>query len=148
MQIKSIVLFLLSITLWIGSWFLSAPAFALTQVKLYDISYQECSEDIAKGAVTSGGTTRPANCFIVSGKADNPSSKTLYDADVYGRIYDADNNPVLENRTRVGSIEELPPGISDFQLRISVPSNMPTPLRLKQFKATGFSSSVNVKVDN
>lgn len=147
MQIKTLTVFFLSLTIWLGSWIFPPSAVALTQIKLYDISYQECSQDVAQGAVTSGGTTRPANCFVITGKADNPSGKVVYDADVYGRIYDADNNPILENRTRVGAIEELPPGTSNFELRISVPSNMPTPLKLKQFKASGFSSSVNVKVD-
>jgi hypothetical protein len=147
MQIKALVVFLGSIILWVSSWCLTPSALAVTQIKLSNLSYRECPQELAEGAVTSGGTTRPANCFIIDGKAENPSPKTVYDADVYGRIYDADNNPVLENRTRVGSIEELPPGTSDFQLRISVPSNMPTPLRLQQFKASGFSSSVNVKVD-
>ena len=48
----------------------------------------------------------------------------------------------MQNRTRLGSIEEVPVGISDFALRISVPANQPTPLKLKQFKAAGFSGTV------
>ncbi|PSB02166.1 hypothetical protein [Merismopedia glauca] len=147
MQIKALAVFLVSITLWIGSWCFAPSALAVTQIKLYNLNYHECPQELAQGAVTSGGTTRPANCFIIDGQAQNPSPKTVYDADVYGRIYDADNNPILENRTRIGSIEELPPGTSDFQLRISVPSNMPTPLQLKQFKASAFSSSVKAKVN-
>lgn len=55
------------------------------------------------------------------------------DADVFGRIYDANGNPVLQNRTRVGTIDVIPPGISDFEIRISVPYNQPTPLQLEQF---------------
>jgi hypothetical protein len=147
MQIKALFVFLASITLWIGSWSFTPSALAVTQIKLYDLNYHECSPEVAEGAVTSGGTTRPANCFIINGKASNPSPKKVYDADIYGRIYDADRNPILENRTRLGSIAEVPPGESDFELRISVPANLPTPLELKQFKATGFSSSVNVKVE-
>jgi len=38
----------------------------------------------------------------------------------------------MQNRTRLGSITEVPPGVSDFELRISVPANQPTPLKLKQ----------------
>lgn len=117
-------------------------ALALTQIKLFDISYSECPEAIAKGAVTSGGTTMAANCFIVTGKAENPTNKTAYDADVFGRIYDANNNPVMQNRTRIGSIAEVPPGVSDFSMRISVAANQPLPLQLKQFKAAGFSAQV------
>jgi len=36
----------------------------------------------------------------------------------------------MQNRTRLGSITEVPPGVSDFELRISVPANQPTPLKL------------------
>ncbi|MFO5474482.1 MAG: biotin carboxylase, partial [Dolichospermum sp.] len=50
--------------------------------------------------------------------------------------------PILQNRTRLGGIAEVPPGVSDFELRISVPSNQPLPLKLKQFKAAGFSGKV------
>ena len=75
-------------------------------------------------------------------KANNSTFKTVYDADIYGRIYDANNNPILQNRTRLGSIPEVPSGESDFELRISVPANQPEPLQLKQFKASGFSGMV------
>ncbi|PIG91451.1 hypothetical protein CSQ79_21135 [Gloeocapsopsis sp. IPPAS B-1203] len=119
----------------------SPPALALTQIKLTNVNYHECPQELSEGAVTSG-TTMAANCFIVTGKAENASNKPVYDADIFGRIYDANNEPVMQNRTRLGSIAELPPGTSDFELRISVPANQPTPLKLKQFKAAGFSGQV------
>ncbi len=128
--------------LWLSSWIIAPTALALTQVQLLDVSYKDCPPELAEGSVTSGGSSFPANCFLITGKAKNPSGKTLYDADVYGRIYDADNEPVLQNRTRVGSISKIPPGISDFELRISVSTNQPTPLKLKQFKAAGFTGKV------
>jgi uncharacterized protein (UPF0333 family) len=114
---------------------------ALTQIKLFDLSYQDCPPELAQGAVISSGSAA-ANCFIVTGKAKNDTNKTVYDADIFGRIYDANNDSVLQNRTRLGSIAEIPPGISDFELRISIPANQPTPLKLKQFKAAGFSGKV------
>ena len=83
-----------------------------------------------------------ANCFIVTGKAQNTSGKPVYDADIFGRIYDANNDSVMQNRTRLGSITEIPPGVSDFELRISVPASQPLPLKLKQFKAAGFSAQL------
>jgi hypothetical protein len=124
------------------AWFYTPPALALTQIKLTNLSYHECSSELAKGAVTSGGTTRAASCFIVTGKAENPSNKPVFDADIFGRIYDANNDSVMQNRTRIGSIAEIPPGVSDFELRISVPANQPLPLQLKQFKAAGFAAQV------
>ncbi len=134
-----VVLICLVVTL---SWVFTPSALALTQIKLSDLSYQECPAELAKGAVTSGGSTRSANCFIVTGKAENNSGKPVYDADIFGRIYDANNDSVMQNRTRLGAIAEIPPGVSDFSLRISVPANQPLPLKLKQFKAAGFSGQV------
>jgi hypothetical protein len=123
------------------SWMIIPPAVALTQIKLSDISYKECPPELAQGAVISSGSAA-ANCFIVIGKAENGTNKTVYDADIFGRIYDANNDSVMQNRTRLGSIAEVPPGTSDFELRISVPANQPLPLKLKQFKAAGFSGQV------
>ncbi|MEM1369255.1 MAG: hypothetical protein AAGG02_14855 [Cyanobacteria bacterium P01_H01_bin.15] len=118
------------------------PVEALTQIKLTNVDYTTCPEELASGNVTSGGSSLPASCYIVFGKAKNPSGKSVYDADVYGRVYDANNNPVMQNRTRVGNIAEVPPGVSDFEIRITVPSNQPTPLKLEQFKASGFTGKV------
>jgi hypothetical protein len=117
-------------------------ALAMTQIKLSEISYRDCPPEIAEGAVTSGGVTQLANCYLVVGKANNPSDKTVFDADVYGRIYDADDNIVLQNRSRLGLIEKVPPGVSNFEMRISIPSNLATPLKLKKFKATGFTQKI------
>jgi hypothetical protein len=120
---------------------ITPSALALTSIKLFDLSYQDCPSDLAQGAVVSG-SSRFANCFIITGKAQNGTYKTVYDADVYGRVYDANNDPILQNRSRLGSIAQVPPGISNFELRISVPANQPTPLKLKQFKASGFSTMI------
>lgn len=94
------------------------------------------------GNVTSGGRANPATCYLVTGKTQNNSGKTLYDADLFGRIYDANGEPVLQNRNRLGALPEVLPGTHEFELRISVASNQPTPLKLKQFKASGFSGHV------
>ena len=48
----------------------------------------------------------------------------------------------MANRGRVGTILEVPPGVSDFEIRISVPANQPTPLTMKKFKASGFAQKV------
>jgi hypothetical protein len=127
--------------LWVVSWIVTPSALALTPIQLTDISYHECPPELAEGTVTPG-TTSAANCYIVTGKAENKSNKLVVNADIFGRIYDANGNSILQNRTRLGSIDEVPPGVSDFELRISVPANQPTPLQLKQFKASGFTGKV------
>ncbi|GAA6623902.1 hypothetical protein [Scytonema sp. NUACC26] len=142
MQLRALTVILIACIIWVLSSAFSPFAEALTQVKLYDLTYQQCPPELAKGAVTSGGTTMAANCFLVTGKAKNDTNKTVYDADIFGRIYDANNDPVMQNRTRLGSIDEIPPGVSDFELRISVAANQPLPLKLKQFKASGFSAQI------
>lgn len=141
MRFKSLFVVALTMLLGIISWVYTPSALALTQIKLTDVGYKECPPELAAGAVTSG-TTNVANCFIVTGKAENNSGKSVYDADVFGRIYDANNDSVMQNRTRLGSITEIPAGVSEFNMRISVPANQPLPLQLKQFKAAGFSGQV------
>jgi hypothetical protein len=139
---RSAVTFAIAAALCLGSWLITPAAWALVQIKLTDLSYHECSADLAEGAITAGGTSMAANCFIVTGKTNNLSGKTIVNADIFGRIYDANDNPVIQNRTRLGSIDEVPPGVNDFELRISVPVNQPTPLKLEQFKASGFTGLV------
>lgn len=141
MQSRRLAAVTISCFLWLVSWFVAPSAFALTSIRLSDLSYHRCPYEVGKGSVTSG-SSQVADCFIVTGKAENQSGKTVYDADIFGRIYDANNNPAMQNRNRLGAIEEVPPGVSDFELRISVPDNLATPLQLKQFKASGFSSKV------
>lgn len=142
LALRGVVVTLLSCGLWLCSWVMTPAALALIQIQLTELSYHECPADLAEGAITSGGTAMAANCFIVTGKTNNPSGKPIYNADIYGRIYDANDNPVLQNRTRLGAIDEVPPGIGTFELRISVPVNQPTPLKLEQFKASGFAGTV------
>lgn len=144
MKRRNLTIIALSVLFWIVGSLISPEAEAMTQIKLSDLSYQDCPEEYEGGLLS--GSSNAASCFIITGEAKNPSEKTIYDADVYGRIYDANGNPVLQNRTRVGSIREVPPGVSEFSLRISVPANQPTPLKLEQFKASGFSSSVSPRV--
>jgi hypothetical protein len=132
--------------IWLVAWAIVLPAEAVTQIKIIDLSYHVCPPEIGKGAVTSGGTTRAADCYLVTGTAVNSTNKTLYDADVFGRVYDATGNPAIQNRSRLGSIDQVPPGKSPFEIRISVPAGQPEPLQLKQFKATGFSSSVKFRL--
>ncbi len=131
----------LMIGLWLPGLVMPLPAWAVIQMQLQDVGYQDCPADLAEGAVTSG-TTMKASCYLITGKVENKSGKTVVDADVFGRIFDANGNPVMQNRTRIGSIETVPPGVSEFELRISVPAEQPTPLQLEQFKASGFTAKV------
>jgi hypothetical protein len=141
MKFRNLTIITFSLIFWLAGMLIAPEAQAKTQIELSNLSYEECSEEYQGGLVSYNSNA--ASCFLVTGNAKNPSDKTIYDADVYGRIYDANGNPVMQNRTRVGSISEVPPGVSEFRLRISVPANQPTPLQLEQFKASGFSNRVS-----
>jgi len=123
------------------TWAIAPAAHAMTQIELKDLSYADCPEELAEGMVTAGSSQK-ANCYIISGTAVNRSGKPVVNADIFGRIYDANNNPVMQNRTRLGAIDEVPPGESPFELRISVAANQPEPLKLEQFKSSGFTGRV------
>ena len=141
MMFRFVAVLLISSLFWLSSWVVTPAAKAMTSIKLSNLSYEPCAGDDANGSVTSGDI-RPASCYTIKGKAKNITGKTVVDADVFGRIYDANDNLTYENRGRVGTIEEVPPGVSDFAIRVSVPANQPTPLKLKDFKASGFAGKV------
>jgi hypothetical protein len=136
---------LLAIGLAVGLWLGTVPAaWALTPIKLTELSYHPCSEEMAAGTVTTRNS-QPAKCFIVTAMARNDTGKAVFDADVFGRIYDANGDTVFENRGRLGTVREIPPGTSPIEVRITVDSSQPEPLTLKQFKATGFAGKIRTE---
>ncbi|MEL6814561.1 MAG: hypothetical protein AAFP03_07080 [Cyanobacteria bacterium J06598_3] len=118
-------------------------AHALTQIGLKDLVAEECPADAAYAEnLTTSGSSQQATCYLIKGIAENTSGKDIMDADVFGRIYDAEDNSVMKNRFRLGGIEYVPAGESEFSFRISVPTVQKPPLRLEKFKASGFASKV------
>lgn len=135
----------LAVGLWLGAAGAIAPAaWALTPIKLTELSYHPCSEAMSQGTVTTRNS-QPAKCFIVTAMAKNDTGKSVFDADVFGRIYDANGDTVFENRGRLGTVREIPPGSSPIEVRITVDSSQPEPLTLKQFKATGFAGKIRTE---
>ena len=88
-----------------------------------------------------------ASCYVLTGEVENRGKNSVIDTDVYARILDASGEPVLQNRTRVGSIGDVSPGQSDFALRISVPAGTPGPFVVKNVRARGFNAPVRSRVD-
>lgn len=131
----------MAVSIWLLGLAIAPHAWALTPIKLTNPSYQPCPENLAEGVVTTRNS-QPAKCFMVTATAQNDSGKSVYDADVFGRIYDANGDSVFENRGRIGTVAEIPPGKSQIEVRITVESNQPEPLQLKQFKATGFAGQI------
>ena len=83
-----------------------------------------------------------ASCYVLSGNVSNPSRNSVVDTDVYARILDRSGEPVLQNRTRVGSIGDVLPGDHPFALRLAVPAGTPGPFEVKNPRARGFSAPV------
>ena len=83
-----------------------------------------------------------ASCFVLSGTVDNPGKRSIVDTDVFARILDASGEPVLQNRTRVGSIGDVAPGSHPFSLRLAVPAGTPGPFDVRNAKARGFTAPV------
>ncbi|MCP9916019.1 hypothetical protein [Cyanobium sp. ATX 6F1] len=83
-----------------------------------------------------------ARCYALRGQVFNPGSRPVVDTDVFALILDASGEPVLPNRSRVGSIGDVPPGESEFALRLAVPPGTPGPFRFSNVKARGFSAPV------
>ena len=53
------------------SWVLTPTAEALTQIRLFDVSYKDCPAELAKGAVTSGGYPKSALTLGTSAKTSS-----------------------------------------------------------------------------
>jgi hypothetical protein len=100
---------------------LSVPALAsATDLKVSEVVLEPCPAD---DLGTQPELARPsgASCWALRGVVVNPGAKPVMDTDVFGLILDASGEPVLPNRTRVGSIGDVPPGRSSFARGFSAP---------------------------
>jgi hypothetical protein len=124
---------------------LSVPALAAaTDLKVSEVVLEPCpAADL--GTQTELARPSGASCWALRGLVLNPGSKPVMDTDVFGLILDASGEPVLPNRTRVGSIGDVPPGSSSFALRLAVPAGTPGPLGTRSVKARGFSAPVRTR---
>ena len=120
---------------------IAAPAQAMTPLGVSNLDYETCPAEYAEGIVSAGSLDR-ATCYLVTGTLTNNSGKPILNADIFGRSFDKNKNPVMQIRGRLGGVEYVPPGVSSFEIRVSVASNQPPPLKLKNFKASGFVGKV------
>lgn len=129
-----------------------APAWA-ADLQLSGVSLGPCDQadpgaqpgpnsDPRRSGVTR---TAGASCYVLSGDVNNPGRKTVYDTDVYARILDSSGEPVLQNRTRVGSIGDVDSGVHPFALRLAVPAGTPGPFEVSNARARGFGAPVRTR---
>ncbi|MBE9076922.1 hypothetical protein IQ241_06370 [Romeria aff. gracilis LEGE 07310] len=143
MRRQALITVLFAACFWLLGTLAAPSAYAITQIELQDLTSEQCPEDAAYAdGLVGSGSSIDATCYLIHGKAVNSSGRPVVDADVFGRIYDANDNPVMKNRFRLGGIDYVPPGESDFEFRVSIPSNQKPPMQLRQFKASGFTGKV------
>lgn len=123
---------------------------ALADVKIALSNMQATEVPCPEGQTTvTGGTSFGATCFRVTGDAVNPAKQPVYNADIFGRVYDAQGEPALDaaENLRIDTIAEIPPGKSkvSFQITVNAAQAKLGALELKNFKATGFLGKVNNK---
>ena len=122
---------------------LAQPAWA-ADLQVREVTLEPCpAADV--GAQPELRTPTGASCYALRGLVTNPGRKPVVDTDVFALILDASGEPVLQNRTRVGSIGDVPPGESTFALRLSVPMGTPGPLTFRNVKARGFGAPVRTR---
>jgi len=139
--LRILLALLLGLSLAALTWQLHPAAAAAADLQVSEVSLGPCpSEDPA----SQSGLRRPAgaSCYALRGVVLNPGRRAVVDTDVFAVILDASGEPVLPNRTRVGSIGDVPPGSSAFALRLAVPAGTPGPFRVGKVRARGFSAPV------
>ena len=122
----------------------AVPGAFAAGLTVHDVSLDPCpAEDV--GAQPQLKRPSGASCFVLRGSVDNPGRKTVFDTDVFAQILDASGEPVLQNRSRVGSIGDVEQGTSTFALRLAVPAGTPGPFTFSNVKARGFSAPVRTR---
>jgi hypothetical protein len=122
---------------------LALPAWA-AELRVAEVTLEPCPP--GDGAVQPDGRgPGGAQCYALRGVVENPGRRPVVDTDVFARILDASGEPVLPNRTRVGSIGDVPPGRSSFALRLAVPTGTPGPIGFTSVRARGFSAPVRTR---
>ena len=116
-----------------------APAWA-TDLQLSDVILEPCPA--ADVGAQPERQRSAASCYALRGVVINNSRRPAVDTDLFVLVLDASGEPVLPNRSRVGSLGDVPPGRSDFALRLAIPAGTPGPFRVRNARARGFSAPV------
>jgi hypothetical protein len=141
---KLVLALLLGVCLALLVWQLNPPAAVAADLQVAEVSLEPCPSD---DPASQTGMRRPAgaSCYALRGVVINPGRRPIVDTDVFALILDASGEPVLPNRSRVGSIGDVPVGSSAFALRLAVPAGTPGPFRVEKVRARGFSSPVRTR---
>jgi hypothetical protein len=120
-------------------WLVAPSAALAADLVVGEVRLEPCPpEDVGAQPDRRAG----ASCWALRGEVRNSGRRPVVDTDLFALILDASGEPVLPNRTRVGSIGDVPPGTTPFALRLAVPAGTPGPLQARNVRARGFSAPV------
>ncbi|MFM7315092.1 MAG: hypothetical protein ACKO0M_18360 [Cyanobium sp.] len=131
---------LLALLLLLTPLLVAGPAWA-AELKVSSVRLEPCPADDA-GSQPQLRRPTGASCYALRGLVSNPGRQPVVDTDVFALILDSSGEPVLPNRSRVGSIGDVPPGESEFALRLAVPAGTPGPFVVRNARARGFKAPV------
>jgi hypothetical protein len=142
--LKTVLGLLLGLVLGLILWQLLPASATAAELQVGQVHLEPCP---TADPGSQSGLRRPAgaSCYALRGEVLNPGRQTVVDTDVFALILDASGEPVLPNRSRVGSIGDIPPGRSEFALRLSVPAGTPGPFQVRKVRARGFSAPVRMR---
>jgi hypothetical protein len=142
--LKIVLGLLLGLALGLVLWQLLPASAMAAELEVGQVQLEPCP---VADPGSQSGLKRPvgASCYALRGEVLNPGRQSVVDTDVFALILDASGEPVLPNRTRVGSIGDVPPGRSEFALRLAVPAGTPGPFQVRKVRARGFSSPVRMR---
>jgi hypothetical protein len=142
--LRTVLALLLGVSLALVAWQWLPGQAAAADLQVSEVLLEPCPAD---DPGSQSGMRRPAgaSCYALRGVVTNPGRRPVVDTDVFARILDASGEPVLPNRTRVGSIGDVHPGVSPFALRLAVPAGTPGPFLVSKVRARGFSAPVRTR---
>jgi hypothetical protein len=142
--LKTVLGLLLGLALGLILWQLLPASAMAAELQVGSVHLEPCPP---ADPGSQSGLRRPAgaSCYALRGEVLNPGRQTVVDTDVFALILDASGEPVLPNRSRVGSIGDVPPGRSEFALRLAVPAGTPGPFQVSKVRARGFSAPVRMR---
>ncbi len=114
------------------SFLVAVPSVESLDLELSQLDLVKC--DTADPA-SKQPTGYRSGCYILDGQIKSVAKSLIKDVDVFAFIYDASGEEVLPNRPRIGSINNVPVGTSQFSVRVPIPSFAVPPFTIKKAKA-------------
>ncbi|WP_137025003.1 hypothetical protein [Synechococcus sp. UW179A] len=114
-------------------------AFLFATPSVHALDFELSQLELVKCDTADPASKQPkgyrSGCYILNGQIKSSAKSLTKDIDVFAFIYDASDEEVLPNRPRIGSINNVPVGTSQFSVRVPIPSFAVPPFTIKKAKA-------------